>query len=93
MPPVRSISIGPDTVTITTQRGTRTFTRANISAAVLAQPIATIEATVNTALASFAELQGMQVRVHIVQVNPTLQWTFVCANADVTIPLTWWAKA
>ena len=92
MPPVRSVTIAPDSVTIVTNKGTRTFTRANIPAAVLLQPIATIEANVNAALAASPALQGMQVVVHIFQVNPTLRWTFACADAGRAVRPNWWAR-
>ena len=90
MPPVRSVTIAPDTFTITTKRGVFTLNRGNLSPAILAQATSSLEATVNTLITSSTAIQDMAVRIHITQVSPQLIWTVGCFNPDVVIPPTWW---
>lgn len=91
MPPVRSVSIAPDSLTIESIRGTRTFTRADIPANVLAQPVDQIEAFVNAWLAS--HIDEMQVFVHIFSVNPTLHWIFKFVAPGTPVLANWWSPS
>lgn len=99
-PPIQSVSIGPDTFTVTLARlsgltQTFTFTRANLTSSQLTTCAANIpacEATVNTFLDSRTGGQII-VRVHIFQVNPVLLWTIGTFNTGLTIPPNWWERA
>lgn len=87
MPLVRSISATADGfVIVTSNQGTKTFTRALIPANVLSQPVATVEAWVNTWLSQ--NTTGMVALVHITQLTPTLIAQVICANSQP--PSNWW---
>lgn len=90
MPTIRLMDSPADSVTITTHKGTRTLTRADIPANVINKPIATIEGFVRQWLAT--NIPECQMDVHITSVTPTLLWTFVAADPNITIPPNWWGS-
>ncbi len=89
MPSIQSIDIGPDTITLVTEKGTKTLTRADIPANVLNKPIATVETFANTWLAT--NEPDLLMAIHIFALNPVLIWTSYGTSLGMSIPAQWFA--
>lgn len=87
MPAISSIAFTATTVTLGTRRGVRTFDVTSIPPNQRQTP-AELEDRVNTWL--IANIPDAQVRVHVFQVTPTIQFTVGTFNLDLAIPDNWW---
>ena len=85
MPPVRSVTITPDSVTLVTVKGTRTLLASDIPQN--QNTAAKAETWANTWLA--ANVLDCQVRVHVFSLSP-LSWTCGTWNLGLPIPDGWW---
>lgn len=85
MPPIRSIAIGADSVTINGVRGTRTFLASDIPPG---STIAQAETFANTWLTN--NILEAKVMVHVFSLSPLL-WTIGTFNLGIAIPANWWA--
>jgi len=93
LPPIRSVTLVDDGLTIETHRGTFTLTRANFLPSLLSQGPQAVQDRINNVLIPNAVLPGGEslfgcnVEVHVYQTDPVLKWAvYAC---DGPIPPDW----
>lgn len=86
MPPVRSISISDNSISIVDINGTKTLTGATIPGG--QNTVALAEAWLNTTWIA-ANISGYQVRFHVESLSP-LRVTVLTINSGLAIPSNWW---
>lgn len=86
MPPVRSVQIDGDLLTISDKNGVTTLSAAMVPAAL--KNLATVENWINTVWIP-AHFPDYQVQAHVVSLSPLVVnvWT---GNNGVPIPAQWW---
>ena len=87
MPPVRSVQIADNSLTIRDKSGTRTLTASMIP--LTQNTVAKVETWINTWLA--ANLVNYQARVHVFALSP-LRVTVGTWNAGLPIEPNWWQE-
>lgn len=94
MPPLKSVQIDLDSVTITSSHsvtgGDHVLTRAAIPSHILNRSIAEVEDWVNTWLSNHYSTLECYVQVHIFEISPKLKWNFICSEEPIVDEGNWW---